>query len=275
MAAVPAFSTFEQKWLDAHPEYAIASVFLPAAARSAANAFGCLVDELDAASQLRDPQVAAAKVAWWYGEITAALRGHGSHPVTQALFTQDLAEAGDAALWQALADAMLRRLDRGSASTLSNLLAQHADFHMSVARIDAALQGKTSSGPGSAALWTISLLLRQLAHLDGDDERLSLPLDLLARHGLTRAQLSATSAARHALLRDYLDALAGVMVTAVAAPLSCGLYVRVRTRLDRALIAAARAAPDPLAYAHGHLRARRWQCLWAAWREARAQVLDG
>ena len=29
MAATPAFARFEQEWLDAHPEYAIASIFLP------------------------------------------------------------------------------------------------------------------------------------------------------------------------------------------------------------------------------------------------------
>jgi hypothetical protein len=46
MAATPAFASFEQEWLDAHPEYAIASIFLPSAQRRRENAFAVPVHEL-------------------------------------------------------------------------------------------------------------------------------------------------------------------------------------------------------------------------------------
>jgi phytoene synthase len=275
VAADSAFASFEQAWLDAHPEYAIASVFLPPAARRAANAFGCLVDELNAAAQLRDPQVAAAKVTWWQGELAAAVRGRASHPVTQALFAQELAEADEPGLWLALAHAAPQQAGAGTGSTLADVLAQHAAFHRAAARIDAALQRRADADVDrDAALWTISFLLRQLVRLDGGDERLPLPLDLLARHGLTRAQLSSASDRRGALLRDYLDALAGAMQRAVAGPRTGGLYRRVRTRLDFTLIAAVRAAPDPLARIRDQPAPGRWASLWAAWREARAMTHD-
>jgi len=275
VAADSAFSSFEQEWLDAHPEYAIASVFLPPAARQAANAFGCLVEALDAAAQLRDPQVAAAKVTWWQGELAAASRGRASHPVTRALFAQELAEAGEPDLWLALADATPQQAAARAGSTLADALAWHARFHRAAARIDAALQRRSDADIDcDATLWTISFLLGQLVRLGGEDEHLPLPLDLLARHGLTRAQLSSASDRRSALLRDYLDALAGAMQRALAGPRAGGLYRRVRTRLDVALIVAARAAPDPLARIRDRPAPGRWTSLWAAWREARALTRD-
>jgi len=270
MAADPAFASFEQEWLDAHPEYAIASVFLPEAARLTANAFGCLVDELEAATQLRDPQIAAAKVMWWHGELAAAPCGDASHPVTQVLFAQDPAKGVEAGAWLALADATLQRLGAGAGSTLADVFDRHAGFHRAAAHIDAALQRRADANiDNNATLWTISFLLRQLARLDADDERLPLPLDLFARHGLTRAQLSAASDARNALLRDYLDALAGPMQRAFAGPRAGGLYRRVRARLDLSLIQTARSAPDPLLYMREQRPPGRWTRLWAAWREAR------
>jgi phytoene synthase len=161
----------------------------------------------------------------------------------------------------------------GTSSTLADVLERHAGFHRAAARIDAALQRRADADiDGDATLWTISFLLRQLARLDGDDERLSLPLDLLARHGLTRAQLSSASDRRNALLRDYLAALAGALRAALAGPRACGLYRRVRTRLDRSLISTAQTATDPLLHLREQPAAGRWTCLWAAWREARAMT---
>jgi len=47
MTGDPAYATFEAKWLDAYPEFSVASIFLNAEQRRAANAFGVLVHELD------------------------------------------------------------------------------------------------------------------------------------------------------------------------------------------------------------------------------------
>jgi phytoene synthase len=269
MAATPAFASFEQAWLDAHPEYAIASIFLPPAERRRENAYAVLTHELGATARLREPQVAAAKLAWWRGELAGAAAGRCNHPIARELFDDDVARAVDPALWLALADAALAQQCNTAAAALPELLGQRAAFHSIVARIENAMSGgRNADIESNATLWTISQLLRELPQLGHGDDSLPLPLDLLARHGLTRSALSAPTPQRAALLRDHLDALAAVSVGSVAAPSVRGLYQRVRVRHDRLLLAAARNASDPLAYVTGHIRPGRWASLWVAWREA-------
>jgi len=271
MAATPAFASFEQEWLDAHPEYAIASIFLPPARRRRENAFAVLVHELGAAARLRESQVATAKLSWWRGELASAIAGRSNHPIARELFADDGASAVDPALWLALADAALAQQGYTAAATLPELLGRLAVFHGVVARIENALSGGRGADIGSnATLWTITQLLRELPQIAHGDDSLPLPLDLLARHGLTRSSLSAPTAQRTALLRDHLYALAAVSAECVGASSMCSLYQRVRVRHDRALLSAARKASDPLAWLTEHIRAGRWASLWVAWREARA-----
>jgi phytoene synthase len=277
MAAVPAFASFEQEWLDAHPECAVASIFLPLEQRRRANAFGCLVHELATAARLREPQVAAAKLSWWRDELAAAAAGRGNHPVAKELFADDVATAVDPALWPTLAEAALAALGRPAASNLIELIGQRAGLHSAVARIEAAMSpGRVVDIGANATLWTVTQLLRELPCIAlGEDSNLPLPLDLLARHGQTRSSLGAASPQRAALLRDHIEALAAVMAGTLAIPSARNLYQRVRIRLDRSLLTAAVKASDPLAYLVEHLRAARWASLWAAWREARDQALAG
>ena len=267
-AEASAFASFEQKWFAAHPEHEIASAFLPPARRRAENAFGCLVYELDeVAAQIPEPQVAAAKLAWWRDELSAAAGGRASHPVTRALFAAMPAAESTRTLWPALAEAALARLALPPAATLDELLGAHAGFHRAVVRADATLDRHNARDVDAAAiLWTVSGLLRGLPRIGGDSETLPLPLDLLARHGLTRSGLLAAGVRRTALLRDFLAALAAAM------PRDRGrnLHQRTRSRLDLALIAGARGAAEPLQHLVAHARAGRWRSVWAAWREARA-----
>jgi phytoene synthase len=271
MAATPAFASFEQAWLDAHPEYAIASIFLPPAQRRGENALAVLVHELGAAARLREPQVATAKLSWWRGELAGAVAGQGNHPITRELFADAGVSAVDPALWLGLADAALAQQGNTAAATLPELLGQRAAFHSVVARIEKALSGgREADMESNATLWTISELLRELPQIAHGDESLPLPLDLLARHGLTRSGLSAPTPQRAALLRDHLGALAAVSAECVGASSMRSLYQRVRVRYDRRLLAAARDASDPLSCLTEHMRAGRWASLWGAWREARA-----
>jgi 15-cis-phytoene synthase len=154
---------------------------------------------------------------------------------------------------------------------LPELLGQRAAFHSVVARIEKALSGgRDADIEPNATLWTISQLLRELPQIAHGDDSLPLPLDLLARHGLTRSGLSAPTAQRTALLRDHLGALAAVSAECVGASSVRSLYQRVRVRHDRALLSATRKASDPLAWLTEHMRAGRWASLWVAWREARS-----
>ena len=271
--ADPAYASFEQKWFAVHPEYAVASVFLAPAQRHRANAFGTLVHELEeAALQPHEPQVTGIKLGWWRNELGSAAAGRANHPVTKQLFADEGARAIDSGSWLQLAETALAASALPAAPDFPALLGQYRDFHAAVADINAALMPAAASEDDigrNAALWTISHLLRKLPAMARGDESLPLPLDLLARHGLTRSGLAEATPERAALLRDHLDLMARTMTDLTSAPSQRSLYQRVRVRLDRKLIEAARKLPDPLSVIAGDARAGRWSTLWTSWREAR------
>ena len=63
-----------------------AFLFLPAPRRAAITAFYAFCREVDdVVDEVHDPSVAAAKLAWWQGEVAQAFAGQPSHPVMQAL----------------------------------------------------------------------------------------------------------------------------------------------------------------------------------------------
>jgi 15-cis-phytoene synthase len=271
-ATSTAFASFERKWLDAQPENGLVAAFLPAAQRQRTSAFGCLVHELtQTAFHVREPQVAATKLAWWRQELTDAAGGKARHPITLTLFADAPARESDPGLWPALADAALGQFDQPGASTLAIFLEQLEPYYAAVACAEAVLFCPGGANiESNAALWTITHLLRELTHLAYTEERLPLPLSLLARHGVTRSGLAEATPERAALMRDYLDELSVEISGALCVAARHSLTQRVRTRLDRELVAAARRAPDPLAYLATHAQAGRWRSLWVAWREARA-----
>ena len=63
-----------------------AFLFLPPPRRAAITAFYAFCREVDdVVDEVSDPGVAAAKLAWWRGEVAASWGGKPSHPVTRAL----------------------------------------------------------------------------------------------------------------------------------------------------------------------------------------------
>jgi len=268
------FAQFEQKWLDAWPENRIIATFLAPAQRPRTLVFGSLIHELSlAAFHVREPQVAATKLAWWREELDAAALGRPTHPITRELFADETARETDPALWPALADGALTQLDLPGAGTLAALIEQLDPFYSAVAQAESAL---LCDGVGSieanSALWTFSHLLHDLPQLTPTEGRLPLPLGLLARHGITRAQLAAATPQRNMLIKDFLDELVLEINGAMGVESVRPLGLRVRTRLDRRRIAAALRVTDPLDYLLRHPQAGRWSTLWAAWREARASL---
>ncbi|MDR3385840.1 MAG: hypothetical protein P4L92_02205 [Rudaea sp.] len=267
-----AFASFERKWLDAYPENTLVAAFLPVDRCQGERAFGTLVHELEqAAFEVREPEVAAAKLAWWRQELGDAAAGNARHPITKILFSDGRTQAVDAGVWPAMAAGAAILVEPPAYATLADSFAAFAPFHGAVALAEHALFGGRRAGAGSdATLWTISYLLRTLTSTA--QVGALLPLDLLARHGATRTALAATTPLRSALLRDYLAALAA-QIRAVQ-PLSppASLSRRVRTALDLTLISAAQRAADPLAYLVAHRRAGRWRSLLVAWHQARAMA---
>jgi phytoene synthase len=267
-----AFASFEQKWLVAYPENALAAVFLPVERRRREKVFGTLVHELEqAAFDVREPQVAAAKLAWWQQELAAAAAGNARHPVSKFLFADAQTSAVDPAIWPAMAAGASMLIEPSSCATLAESLAAFAPFHAAVARAEHALfAGSAGGSAADARLWTISHLLRVLATTPNGGA--SLPLDLLARHGATRAVLSTATPLRADLLRDYLAALADEIRAALALAMPASLNRRVRTALDLYIVKAAQRATDPLACLMAHTPPGRWRSLLTAWCQARAMT---
>jgi len=270
------FSEFEQKWLDARPENRVVAVFLDAALRRRAHALGVLVHELSlAAFRVREAQAAVAKLDWWRQELAAAAFGNPHHPITQELFDEGVASESDPALWPALADGALAQLDQPGTGTLAALIEQLEPFYGAIAVAESALLlGGSGSPEANAALWTFSHLLHELAALGSGERRLPLPLGLLARHGLVRAELTQPSAARNLLIKDFLDELVLEINGALGVASARSLGLRTRVRLDRQLIAGALKSADPLPYLARNARAGYWRALWATWREGRAATRE-
>ena len=270
------FHEFEQKWLEARPENRVVAVFLDAPLRGRAHALGVLVHELAlAAFHGREPQAAAAKLDWWRQELAAAAFGHPHHPITQELFAESVARESDPALWPALAEGALAQLHQPGTGTLAALIEQLEPFYGALAAAESALLlGGAGSTEANAALWTFSHLLHELPALGSGDGRLPLPLGLLARHGLVRAELAQPSAARNLLIKDFLDELVLEINGALGVASARSLGLRTRVRRDRELIAGALKTADPLPYLARNVRPGYARALLAAWREARAATRE-
>jgi len=270
-AEASAFASFEEKWLAANPEQVTVALFLAPDARLRASAFGCLIHELEqAAFGLREAHIAGVKIQWWQQELLAAASAKPRHPVSTVLFADPQSANVDAASWAALPEGAFAMLQLGAVSDMESLLSNYAAMYVPVARVDAALFGKSiTEVPQIARLWTISYLLQALRHLPDAPERLPVPLDLLARHELTRAALADSGPKRETLLRDFLGRLADALRAALAAAPHAPLGRRVRARLDLALIQTALRSSDPLRALMAQPGDARWKALWWSWREAR------
>ena len=76
----------QQKAAASGSSFYYAFLFLPPPRRAAITAFYAFCREVDdVVDEVRDPGVAAAKLAWWQAEVGRAFDGEPTHPVTQAL----------------------------------------------------------------------------------------------------------------------------------------------------------------------------------------------
>ena len=79
----------EDKAAKSGSSFYYAFLFVPLAKRQWLKAFYAFCREVDdVVDESLEPSVAAAKLAWWRGEVSAAFAGHPSHPVMQALLPQ-------------------------------------------------------------------------------------------------------------------------------------------------------------------------------------------
>lgn len=228
---------------------AVAEAFCPLAMRPRFRAWGALVQALrETAFELSDAQVTLAKCQWWAEELLAMESGAGRHPLAAQLSIPGLA-------WRPLARALLDQAQFDARpGGVEQALASMSPVAAALAELEAGLFLATPAPADSVA---VHLLLQRLPEGLAAPDQARLPLNLLARHGLTAAQVAAGQG--DALLRDWARAL----LDAAPAPRQGCLFRRQRSAFDRARLA-------QLAAGRGFAAPGGLGTLWRAWRQARA-----
>ena len=267
-------ASFEAKWAAAYPEFALALRFTRGAGHAARSAFACLVFEIEHATfGIREAQPASIKLQWWAEEFMRAGRGEARHPLTQALATHIAAAKIPPGQWQRAIIGALAQRDPEPAANHAALLDSYAALYAPIGAIEAALFG-TQADEVARAL-ALMRALREAAGLSAAlrDGKLPLPLDLLARHRLSRGDLASASDARSQALREWF----GELGTALGALIEGPALSERPLGVVRATMAAADArramqvarAGEPLAEMNAALGRLSIPVVWSAWRAAR------
>lgn len=263
-----ALSGFAAKWAASRPEFALALRFLKGPSRFARIAFACLAFELEhAAFAIADDTVAGAKLAWWAEEFMRLHGGSPQHPLTRELLEHGAADV-PVALWQETILAAMGQRDAEPASDGAGLLRGYLALYRPLAAAEARCIGGIDVEAAAYAA-SVSHAIHACAALDAPahSNALALPLDLLARHGLSRLDLARPGAARDAALRDHLTHLSGFGRSALASR-GAGLVRRTALAADHARAARAGHAAEPLKRLHRELHRLPLAALWTAWRGA-------
>jgi len=266
-------ASFETKWIEARPEFALALRFEPESERAARSAFACLVFEIEhAAFGIREMQPAAIKLQWWAEELARAGAGSARHPLTQALSQRFADAAVPIARWQqAILGAMAQR-DPEPAADSRALLEGYSELYAPLGAIEGSLFG--TDADAVAGVLSRARALRETAALSSAlrDGKQPLPLDLLAAHRLARGDLAEVSRSRSLALGEWLRRLASELEASVAKPPDARALGTLRSTMAAADAKRARraaSASDPLAALGGALARLSFADVWAAWRAAR------
>lgn len=267
--AADALSSFETKWALAHPELPLALRFASTSARPWVSAFACLTYEIaHAAFHIVEPEVARTKLQWWAEELSALSAGKPRHPLTQMLSAWEPMAALSTDAWSAVIVGAFVQRETPPASSLAELLAGYRRLLDPLAAIEVTLYPKLDVGASaeaaalSRALHEVTWIAEALVR-----DRLPVPLDLLARHQLSRSDLGQAGERRDVALRDYLAVLATRMRSIDRrglSPLMAAVLQAVQVRSRRA----ARAV-DPLAECAGKLDRLPLSSVWTSWLAAR------
>jgi phytoene synthase len=262
-------ASFEAKWSDAYPEFGLALRFLAEQDRDAQSAFACLVFELEhAAFGIREAQPASVKLAWWAEEFSRAAKGEARHPLTHVLAERIGSAAMPVTVWQQAIVGAFAQRDPEPAADAATLLDAYGRFYAPIGKIEAALFGTEETA--IAAALTNTRALRETAALADSlrDGKLPVPLDVLARHRLSRGDLGVASRERDDMLREWFGTLAAGLKASLtsrtlgvlrAAMVAANASRASRTASSRAPLEAIRAALSQLSV----------PVLWASWRVAR------
>lgn len=257
------------KWLPAHPELELAQRFIPAQRQAPTLALACLGLELrDAVHRIAEPSVAEAKLQWWAQELAGMPTANVHHPLCLALAAEPALRGVPASVWNDLVAAAMAQREGASPSTFAALIEGRRGMFAALMRIEAELWPAIdidASARAEAAGVALAEALDPVAALERD--HLPLPLDVLARHGLSRADLATPGEAREAAVRDLLGQVCSELQALRGRALPVHVAVRAvlnlrrarRARVDANALSDAAARPPELPF----------RAVWTAWRAAR------
>jgi len=258
-------------WRDGDPQRAYAWLFLRPAERIRFGGCEALVHEWrKTLREVREPQVAVAKLGWWREELNRAAGGEPRHPLTRALFADPRIRAVPLPCWTAVVDAVLLLVAASPSADFDTQRRAIAPLSAAVAELETRLWFSPPADAGRAAAVTaLTDLVTDLRSLPGEVERgrSPLPMNLLARHGLTIEQSAVDGPAQRAALRDYAQLLGDALADAATMMGPLTLFRAVALQRDLQDVARSAGAENPLAALRA--QAAGFGTLLKTWRAAR------
>jgi 15-cis-phytoene synthase len=257
----------------------LASLFAPAAARQHLHALYAFASEIARVREAaREPLPGEIRLQWWRDVLTGEGRGEVSaNPVAAALLhtiarcalpTARLMALIDAHAFDLYGEAMpsLADLDAYAEHTCGTLFALGAQILGGTNGEQAIVGAAVPAGIAYGVAQVLRTFPRDLAR-----RQLFVPLDLLAKHHVTREEIEArqnTAALRSALaaLRDHARAAFGRFhAAAPGIPEPCAPAFLVGALVPTLLARLDAAAADPFAL----VDVPQWRRQWTLWRAAR------
>lgn len=202
-----AFDGYLAQWRGASPQRMVAWLFLRSNERVCFGALAALEHEwLKVVREAREPQVAAARLGWWREEMQRASQGQARHPLTQGLFATPRTNPVSVAHWTAPVEAAMGLLMAPPPADFAAQCKVAAPLADALAELETRVWfGDVAANPRAAKVTLLAHLAANLRGLESMTERgrSPLPMNLLARHGLTVDALGSDSPARRAAVRDY------------------------------------------------------------------------
>lgn len=257
-------------WQRQYPERVLALPYLDPARRDALVAYAAIAGQWqDDVDGIRETAVLEAKFAWWAEELALSRRGESRHPLSKALFQLPAASDLPEALWLAPLEAGLARREAPPVADFAAQMAAFEPFQRALARLETALWFASAADATRATrvgvLGHIAAILPRIGHANAGDV---LPMNLLARHGLSLDGLAETTPARTAALRDQLQTLQSAAFDAISLPGPLSLFASASWRASRQRLARALRAADPVVELATAIRPG-FRLAWQVWRDAR------
>lgn len=274
------FDDYLAHWRDADPRRVLAWRFLGPAERVRFGALAALQQEwLKAIREVSESQIAITKLGWWREEMERTARGEARHPLTQGLFADARIREVPRAYWTAAVDAALLQVDVPPAPDFASQRAAVMPLATAFATLETRVGfGERASCEKAARVTALGHLATNLRALPAEvgRGRLPLPMNLLARHGLSGDALAQDTPARREALRDYAGELLQALDDTADMDGPLNLFRRVQLQGDLQALRAASRAEDPLrSLSISRAGFRELLKIWRAARISRHDATDG